>query len=172
MDSDRSEEVERLLAEMAIADDRADTLGRCRILLQLAQLGVPLPEMKRYLDDSEPMVRVAAAQMRWQTGADREELTRLAALLGNELMDPDTEIALMAGTALVEMGEVVVPHLIRAFDEGSPIAPLVTRVLGEIGDAVAVEFLVDLEHSERPEVAGEAREALQALADEAGLEAD
>lgn len=152
----------QLLARLKVGEAQE----RCQCLLELAEHDVPRSQLAPYLDDPEPMVRIAAVRALWQKGQTAAELPQLVGILRRGLAG-DGDLPLMAGTLLVQMGEGVVPELVRQLDTQDAAAPLTVRVLGEIGGSEAVALLRSLVDHPRPEVAREARQALDALAHEA-----
>lgn len=154
-------------SELAVLKDRPEA-DRAGFLFELGwnPTGVPAPGILPYLEDPSPLVRTAAAQARWQTSGDSTELPRLVEILVDPLTRGDEELALVAGTALVQMGEAAVEPLAKIFRSLEKEEPHIVRVLGEIGGNRAVELLEEASRSEVPEVALEAAEALQALARE------
>jgi len=168
VDAPTPEEVERQLAQLAHqpVHERAAKLTE----LGWSHPGRPLPGLLPFLEDSAPLVRVAAAQARWQTAARPEELDRLVRILVESLGQEDEELALTAGTALVNMEEAAVAPLIESYNQEGGEQALVVRVLGEIGGDEAIAFLGRVTDSPDPAVAREATEGLQALAEEMGGE--
>ncbi len=164
MGSKSSEEIEVDLAELA---EKAD-FERAAYLMELgwSRPGQTAPGLLPYLEDSALLVRMAAAQARWQTEGDAAELDRLVAILLAGLTCGDEELSLTAGTALANMGEAAATPLSRAFEKSGRSEPLIVRVLGEIGGEEAIEFLRGVKNSADPEVAEEAAEALEELAAE------
>ncbi len=129
-----------------------------------SRAGQPTPGLAQYLTDPDLMVRIAAAHACWQTQPETEALDNLVAILAEGLDGHDEELALMAGTVLGNMGEVAVPALVRRFDERAN--PLIVRVVGEICGDEALRFLARAAQSPEPDIAEEAREALEAMAEE------
>ncbi len=162
MSSEDPSAIQKRLARLAVGD--AEERFQC--LIELAEHDAPLPEVVAHLDDPDPMVRVAAAQTRWQTSRDTAELPKLVRILIQGLVG-DGDLPLMAGTLLVQMGAAVVPELTRQLDRQDAAAPLVVRVLGEIGGSQAIASLRPLVDHPRSEVAQEARQALDELNAEA-----
>lgn len=146
---------QQLLQRLADGDPEE----RCQILFELAEEQGPIPAPLIYLDDPDPMVQIAAATARWRTRGDVAELPRLVGILRQGLAG-DGDLPLMAGTALEQMGTLAVPFLLRDVDPTSPDAPLVVRVLGDIGGPEAIAGLRLLADSPQQEVASEARQAL------------
>ena len=158
------EEVRRELAALPArpAAERAGYL----MALGWSRPGRPTPGLEPFLDDPEPLVRVAAAQARWQTAGDAGDLDRLVGILVEALVGSDEELALVAGTALVNMEEAAVAPLVRRFAERGEKDALIVRVLGEIAGDEAEGCLRQAAGSSRADVAAEAREALAAIAEE------
>lgn len=141
---------------------------RAAILMEIgsSRLGRSTPGLLPYLEDPALLVRIAAAQARWQTEGNPEELDRLVGILIEGLTSEDEDVALAAGTALVQMEEPAVPALIQAFRASGDQEAMIVRILGEIGNPEAVKLLEEAAASPKEEVAEEAREALLELAEE------
>jgi HEAT repeat protein len=158
------EDVERTLAALATKTESE----RAAYLMELgwSRSGQPTPGLLSYLEDPALLVRMAAAQARWQTERKAEELEGLVEILVEGLASGDEELALTAGTALVNMEEAAVAPLLGAFQKRDAPQALIVRVLGEIGGKKAMIFLRQVAYASDPEAAAEAREALDALAEE------
>ena len=141
---------------------------RAAFLMELgwSRAGRPTPGLRTFLDDPEALVRVAAAQAVWQTAGNPRELGRLVAVLVDGLGSDDEDLALTAGTALVQMGQAAVAPLVRLFDKRGEKDARIVRVVSEIAGAEAERFLERAARSPRPEAAEEAREGLRAIAEE------
>lgn len=161
MDGSDEEAIERELAQLASrpAPERAEFLAA----LGWSRLGRPTPGLEPFLDDSDPQVRIAAAQAVRQTGQDDKVLDRLVGVLVEELCGGDEDTALMAGTALVNMEDAAVAPLIRQFVDRGEKDPLIVRVLGEIAGEEAMSFLRDASRSTNADVVREASAALEAI---------
>ncbi|MCH9651559.1 MAG: hypothetical protein K0U98_25255 [Deltaproteobacteria bacterium] len=158
---------EDLRLRLAALDSMTES-QRAAVLIEVGweRLGQPTPGLLPFLEDPALLVRISAAQARWQTAGNPEELDRLVGILVEGLCSEDEDLALAAGTALVQMEEPAVAPLIHSFQTSGENETRIVRVLGEIGGPEAVKFLEEAARSDHSEVAEEAREALLELAEE------
>jgi HEAT repeat protein len=129
--------------------------------------GQPTPGIEPFLDDPELVVRIAAAQAHWLVNRDKGEIERLVGILAEGLESAKEDLPLAAGTALVNIGQAAVAPLIRWFEARGGSSALAVRVVGELGENEAIDFLRRTVLSDHPDIARESREALEALEEEA-----
>ena len=142
---------------------RRPAMERAAYLMELgwSREGQPTPELEPWLDDEDPLVRVAAAHACWQTGTLGDQASRLVNALAGGLLSGEEDLSLTAGTALSNMGRIAVQPLMRIFVERGEEDPLIVRVLGEIGGEEVIAWLQRAAGAESCEVAAEARAALE-----------
>ncbi|MCA9693157.1 MAG: hypothetical protein KC636_26410 [Myxococcales bacterium] len=151
----------------ALADEPPETRAATLMALAWEPQDAPLA-VEAFLADPSPLVRVAAAFARLRSGAPPRERDRLVEVIADVLCGDDEEHALAAGTALVELGELVTPILVRRCERTDAREPLIVRVLGELAGPDARACLQSLVEETRGSAAAraEARAALAALARE------
>ena len=162
-----SDSADKEIANQLAALESQPPRERAAALMQLGwtHQGQPTPLIETFLEDPDAVVRIAAAQACWQTAADPAALERLVGIIADELSNDD-ELALMAGTALVNIGEAAVPMLIRRFSQDENKNPLVVRVIGEIAGDEALQFLQKASLLADMSIVEEAKEALEAIEEE------
>jgi len=87
-----------------------------------------------------------------------------------DLYSWDAEVRLVAGNALVGMGERAVPALIKELESPDPrVRYISVQILGRIKDPRAVPYLVSILKGPSKQMAAKAAEALGRIADEKAL---
>jgi HEAT repeat protein len=109
-------------------------------------------ELERLLDDPDDLVAVSAMFGCWLLDGGAVETTRAVAALASD----DEETVQAAVQALCEIGETIVPGLIRQLEAESDHSPEIVRVLGDIGGARALEAVRRAGGSADSRVAAEA----------------
>ena len=123
---------------------------------------MPEPKMewlRRSLDDPSAEVRAAGA-LAFIAHPDPLATQTLISILGDE----DSVVAALAVRALVTLGPNVVPNLLAAFDESSPLGRIqIMRALREIRDPRAITVMMKAMDQGSAAIQYWAREGLEAL---------
>lgn len=126
----------------------------------LAAMADPKMEwLRRSLDDPSPEVRAAGA-LAYIAHPDPLATQALTSILGDE----DSVVAALAVRAMVALGPNVVPSLVAAFDESSPLGRIqIMRALREIRDPRAISVMMKAMDQGSAAIQYWAREGLEAL---------
>ena len=112
--------------------------------------------LRGLMDASDDLVAVSSMFGCWLLGLDPVPVERAVASLASS----DEETVQLAVQALCEMGERVVPDLIKLLEAGSPHSVQVLRILGDIGGTQGFEAVKRTALSATPQLAAVARAVL------------
>lgn len=113
-------------------------------------------DLKRLMDVPDDLVAVSSMFGCWLLGLEHVPVERAVASLASG----DEETVQLAVQALCEMGEHVVPELIKLLEAGSPHSVQILRILGDIGGTKGFEAVKRTALSSTPGLAATAQEVL------------
>jgi HEAT repeat protein len=145
------------LDALLMSDETDDRWWAVRTLAAMA--APPTEWLRRALDDPNAEVRAAAA-LALSTHPDPQAEDALIEKLGEE----DTVVGALAASALIALGDSVVPALLVAFEEASPRGKIqMLRVLAEVRDHRAIPLMLKATESGSATLDYWAKAGLEAL---------
>lgn len=155
---------DRNIAGMRRALHSANRHERAQAAIELGNEGDrdALDDLRSMANDPDDIVAVSAIFGCWQLGDTTLPLDRAVASLASA----DEEKVQMAVQALCTMGAAVVPKLVKLLEAGSPFAPSIVRILGDIGGPKSRKALERITHSGDPPLADAAHAVLADWSDD------